>query len=63
MACILPLFSPLCVSMCIPPPPPEGFIGERRGYDHPDAQPNPPHIFQTLLPVYHSSSEFIPEIV
>ena len=61
MACIFPIFPPLCVSLCIPLPPLEYLIGERRGYDLPHTQPNTPRIFQTPLPVYHYSSEFVIE--
>ena len=35
----------------------EGFMGERRVYGCPGDQPNPPQIFQTPQPMYHSSSE------
>ena len=47
-----------CVDSCVYPPPPlEGFIGDGCGYACLDAQPNSPHIYQTPLPVYHSSSD------
>ena len=46
----------VCILVYPPPPPPplEGFICGRRVSDNPGAQPNPPHIFKTLLPVYYS---------
>ena len=43
------------------PPPLGNLVGKRRGYYPPYAQPNPPHICQTSLPVYYSSSEFPPD--
>ena len=51
---------PSCAYTSVPPPPSplEGFIGDERGYDNLDTKPNSPHIFQTPLSVYHSSSEF-----
>ena len=61
MACILPPLHPLYIYLCNPLHPLDDFIGKRRGYDRPDAQPNPPHICQTPLHVYYSRSEFTPE--
>ena len=53
--------SPLVYPCVSPPHPPlEDFIGERQGSDCSGAQPNPPHICQTPLPVYHSILEFPP---
>ena len=40
------------------PPPIEGFIWDGCGYARLDAQPNYLQIYQTPLPVYHSSSDF-----
>ena len=49
------------------PPPPyptlEDFVGNGRGYDCIDAQPNYPQIFQTALHVYRYSSDFPREIL
>ena len=39
----------------------EIFIYNRRGFASPDAQPNPPQIFQTSLTIHHSGSELTPE--
>ena len=61
MDCISPPFTPLHVSLCIPLSFLEYFIGEIRGYDNPDAQPNPPNTYQNPLPVYNSISEFTPD--
>ena len=49
-----------CVYPCVSLPPNhvEGSIGKIRGYSHPCAQPNPPRICQTPLPVYHYISYF-----
>ena len=40
-----------------PPPPLEGFIVERCGSNCPDTQPNPLHLCQTPMHVYHFSLE------
>ena len=41
--------------------PVENFICDRCESARIDSQPNPPHICQTSLPVYHSRSEFLPK--
>ena len=49
--------------VCTPvydPPPLENFICKRHGSTSPDAQPNPTHILQAPLSVYHTRSEFPP---
>ena len=61
MACILSPFPP-CAYRSVEPPHLENSIRGRLLCASPNAEPNPPHICQTPIPVYNYISEFPPDI-